>query len=186
MNQNLLLRTLAITTLATWLAACAPETPQDEAADPAAEETAEPSPEPTAEPTPEPTAAPVAASKPRPVAPAQPQPTVCADCGTVVAITPVQVKGEGSGAGAVAGAVAGGVAGHQFGSGRGNDAATAAGAILGAIAGHQVEKRVRSTTVYDITVGMETGGQRVVRVIDAAGVSVGTRVIVEGENIRLR
>ena len=185
MTTHPLIRTLAIATIAAWLSACAPETPQDAAAEEAAEQ-AEATASPTAEPTPAPPPPQAAAPKPRPAAPAQPQPTVCADCGTVAAITPVQVKGEGSGAGAVAGAVAGGVAGHQFGSGRGNDAATAAGAILGAIAGHQVEKRVRSTTVYDVSVSMDSGGQRVVRVIDASGISVGTPVIVEGNNLRLR
>lgn len=184
MQKHLFTRALAVAAIAAWLSACAPETPQD-AAEEAAEETAEATATPTAEPTPTPAPPPrAAAPKPQPAAPVQPQ--VCTDCGTVVAITPVQVKGEGSGAGAVAGAVAGGVAGHQFGSGRGNDAATAAGAILGAIAGHQVEKRVRSTTVYDVSVGMDSGGQRVIRVIDASGISVGTPVIVEGNNLRLR
>lgn len=186
MNQHPLLRTLAVATVAAWLTACAPEAPQDANAEDPAEASAQASAEPTAEPTPEPTPAQAAAARPRPAAPAQPRPAVCADCGTVVAVTPVQVKGEGSGAGAVAGAVAGGVAGHQIGSGRGNDLATAAGVILGAMAGHEIEKRTRSTTVYDVTVSMDAGGQRVVRVIDAAGVAVGTPVIVEGNNIRLR
>jgi outer membrane lipoprotein SlyB len=115
-----------------------------------------------------------------------PQPAICADCGTVAAVTPVQVKGEGSGAGAVIGAVAGGVAGHQVGGGRGKDVATAAGVILGAMAGHEVEKRTRSVTVYDISVRMDSGGQRVIRVSDPGGLTVGTPVRVEGNNIYIR
>lgn len=126
-------------------------------------------------------------AKPRPPAPAKPaQPVICADCGTVAAITEVQQKGQGTGAGAVIGAVAGGVAGHQVGGGRGKDVATVAGAILGAMAGHEVEKRVRSTTTYDVRVAMEDGSQRVINVSELGGLTVGAKVRVDGNTIYLR
>jgi outer membrane lipoprotein SlyB len=185
MNQTLMWKPLAAILLAGALGACAPDRSEDSAEavyEEDAEEVAPATPEPTATPAP---AAPPVAAAPRP-RPAAPQPTVCADCGTVAAVTPVQVKGEGSGAGAVIGAVAGGVAGHQVGGGRGKDVATAAGVILGAMAGHEVEKRTRSVTVYDISVRMDTGGQRVIRVAEPAGIAVGTPVRVEGNNIYLR
>lgn len=173
--------------LAMMLGACAPEPPGGQAPEGA---TPTATPEPTPTPTPEPTPTPKPTPKPTPVSrPAStpaPTPVVCYDCGTIVAVTPVSAKGDGSGAGAVAGAVAGGVVGHQFGGGSGKDAATAAGAILGAIAGHQIEKRVRTTTTYDISVAMEDGSTRVVNVADATGVSVGTKVRVEGNNLYVR
>lgn len=121
----------------------------------------------------------------RAAAPA-PTPAVCRDCGTVSAIETVQEKGEGSGAGALAGAVLGGVIGHQFGGGRGKDAATAVGAIGGAMAGHEVEKNVKSTTYYRVTVRMEDGGTRSVNVGSTAGIAVGTPVRVVGNNLELR
>lgn len=85
--------------------------------------------------------------------------------------------------GTLAGAVIGGVIGHQFGGGRGKDVATVAGAAGGAMAGREIEKRARATTSYDITVSMETGGTRVVSVVDPAGLSVGSRVRVDGSNL---
>ena len=93
------------------------------------------------------------------------------------------VKDEHRITGSVVGAVVGGVIGHQFGGGRGKDVATVAGAAGGAMAGREIEKRARATTSYDITVSMETGGTRVVSVVDPAGLSVGSRVRVDGSNL---
>lgn len=190
MNKKPMLKPFAAMLLAGALGACAPDRSDDRAEaiyEDETEDVALATPEPTAAPTPAPAMPPAAAApRPRPAAPVVPQPTVCADCGTVTSVTPIQVKGEGSGAGAVIGAVAGGVAGHQVGGGRGKDVATAAGVILGAMAGHEVEKRTRSVTVYDIGIRMDTGGQRVIRVAEPAGLAVGTPVRVEGNNIYLR
>lgn len=119
-------------------------------------------------------AAPVRAEAPKPV---------CIDCGTVTAITPVQVKGEGTGMGAVAGAIAGAVIGHQFGRGQGNTAAKVAGAAAGGYAGNAAEKSIRGSTVYDVSVRMDAGGSRTVRVTDATTLSDGERVRVSGSNI---
>src|SRR3569623_132004 len=91
---------------------------------------------------------------------------VCADCGTVTAITASKVKPDGSGAGAVLGAAAGGVAGHQVGGGRGKDVATVLGALAGAYAGNQAEKAIRAETVYTVDIKMEAGGSRSITVKD--------------------
>lgn len=107
----------------------------------------------------------------------------CASCGTIQAITPVKVDGDTSGAGAVAGAIIGGVVGHQFGSGSGNDAATAAGAVGGAVAGNEVEKRRNTSTVYEVTIDMESGGNRTVNLASASGFSVGDEVRVSGDRL---
>jgi outer membrane lipoprotein SlyB len=86
----------------------------------------------------------------------------CPECGVVEAVQEVEVKGEGTGAGAVAGGVAGAVIGNQVGSKKTKTAARILGAVGGAIVGHQVEKNVRTTKRYDITVRMEDGTLRTV------------------------
>lgn len=128
-----------------------------------------------------------AASKPssnsyteaRPAAPAP----VCQDCGTVASITEVKIKGKGTGMGAVAGAIAGIAAGNQVGDGKGTDVAKVVGAIGGAYAGNQAEKYIRADIVYDVSVRMDNGSTRTVRVADASSVSNGTRVRVSGSNL---
>ncbi|HUP92925.1 MAG TPA: glycine zipper 2TM domain-containing protein [Solimonas sp.] len=115
-----------------------------------------------------------------------PKPVVCADCGTIASIEPVKAKGDASGAGAIMGAIAGGVIGHQFGSGKGNDAATAAGAIGGGLAGHEIEKNMKGTTYYKVTVMMENGTSRTVNLNTTQGISVGSRVRVIGNDLQLR
>lgn len=107
----------------------------------------------------------------------------CATCGTIEAVRPVQVQGEGSGLGAVAGGVAGAVVGNQFGGGNGKTALTVLGAVGGGFAGHEVEKRVRATTAYDVTVRMDDGSRRTLRRSDAP--AVGARVTVQGNSLRL-
>ena len=109
----------------------------------------------------------------------------CGDCGTVVDIRPVRMAAEsGSGAGAVLGAIAGGVLGHQVGGGRGRDIATAGGAIAGGFAGNSVEKQARSSTVFDVTVRMDAGGTQTARVGDPGSLSNGSRVHLDGNDIR--
>lgn len=112
---------------------------------------------------------------------AQPKP-VCYDCGSVIDVKEVEVKGEGSGIGAVAGGVAGAVIGNQFGRGGGRTVARLAGAAGGAYAGHQIEKQVRSHKRYDVVVRMETGGERTVSYDSAPTWRTGDRVrIVDGK-----
>jgi outer membrane lipoprotein SlyB len=85
----------------------------------------------------------------------------CAECGVVESVREVETQGQASGLGAVGGAVAGGVLGNQVGGGRGRDVMTVVGAVGGALAGHQIEKKVKSTKSYEITVRFENGSTRV-------------------------
>ncbi|OOG46365.1 glycine zipper 2TM domain-containing protein [Polaromonas sp. A23] len=131
----------------------------------------------------------------RPVAVAQapaPKPVVCADCGTVEAVTPVQRQGEVNGVavgnttiglGTVAGGVVGGLLGNQVGGGSGKTAMTVLGAAGGAFAGNQIEKNMKKVTVYQVRVRMNDGTTRTVEV--SSSVPVGSRVIVEGNNLRM-
>jgi len=82
---------------------------------------------------------------------------VCANCGVVVFIKPVETEGQGSGLGVIAGGVLGGLLGHQVGNGSGRDLATVAGAVGGAVAGNKIEKNVKKATSYDITVRLDNG-----------------------------
>lgn len=91
---------------------------------------------------------------------APPPPVVaaaCRECGVIEEVHEIEKPGEASGVGAVGGAVVGGVLGHQVGRGRGQDVATVVGAIGGGIAGHQIEKQVKKTKTYQITVRYEDG-----------------------------
>ena len=88
---------------------------------------------------------------------------VCAECGVIQSVHAVETQGQDSGVGAVGGAVVGGLLGHQVGGGRGKDAMTVVGAIGGALAGNQIEKRVESTSSYEITVSMDNGTTRSIR-----------------------
>ena len=107
-----------------------------------------------------------AASDPLPVAPAaQAQIAAsarCAECGVIESVRAVEAKGLGSGLGAVGGAVVGGLLGNQVGAGRGQDVMTVVGAVGGAVAGNEVEKRVKSTNHYEITVRLNDGSSRVI------------------------
>lgn len=106
----------------------------------------------------EPHAAPMVRSAPAPVA-AVP---ACAECGVIESVREVDAKGKGSGLGAVGGAVVGGLLGNQVGAGRGKDAMTVVGAVGGAVAGNEVEKRVKTTRSYEVTVRLNDGTTRVI------------------------
>jgi outer membrane lipoprotein SlyB len=85
----------------------------------------------------------------------------CAECGVIESTREIDTGGGGSGIGAVGGAVVGGVLGHQVGGGRGKDLATVAGAVGGAVAGNEIEKQVKSTKSYEVTVRLDNGSSRV-------------------------
>lgn len=131
----------------------------------------------------------------RPVVVAQapaPRPVVCADCGTVEAVTPVQRQGQVNGVavgnttvglGTVAGGVIGGLLGNQVGGGNGKTAMTVLGAAGGAFAGNKIEQNMKKVTVYQVRVRMNDGSTRNVEVSSA--VPVGSKVIVEGNNLRM-
>ena len=86
--------------------------------------------------------------------------TRCAECGVIESVREINAKGSASGVGAVGGAVVGGLLGNQVGGGRGQDVMTVVGAVGGALAGNEVEKRVKSTKSYAITVRFDDGSSR--------------------------
>ena len=85
----------------------------------------------------------------------------CAECGVIQSVREIDSKGEGSGLGAVGGAVVGGILGNQVGGGSGKKIMTVVGAVGGAVAGNEIEKRVKSTKRYEITVRFDDGTSRV-------------------------
>ena len=86
----------------------------------------------------------------------------CAECGVIESVREVDAKGKGSGLGAVGGGVVGGLLGNQVGGGRGKDVMTAVGVVGGALAGNEVEKRVKTTKSYEVTVRLHDGSSRVI------------------------
>lgn len=100
----------------------------------------------------------------------------CAECGVVQSVREIETKGEGSGIGAAGGAVVGGVLGNQVGHGDGRKVATVVGAVGGAVVGHEIEKRVKSTKSYEITVRFEDGSSRVITEPDATAWRAGDKV----------
>lgn len=117
---------------------------------------------------------------------------VCASCGTVEAVTPVQRQGEVNGVavgnttiglGTVAGGVVGGLLGNQVGGGNGKTAMTVLGVAGGAFAGNQIEKNMKKVTVYEVRVRMDDGSVRNMEL--SSTVAVGAKVIVEGKNLRM-
>lgn len=119
------------------------------------------------------------------IPPPPPAPRLCTECGVIDAINVVEKKGDGSGLGAVGGAVVGGLLGNQVGKGRGNTAATVVGAVGGALAGNEVEKRVKSTSEYHVTVRMEGGGSRNFTFESAPGYTVGEKVkVIDGRLVK--
>ncbi len=155
--------------------------PEEAAVIAAAKPVAEPEPklaaviataEPVAEPEPKPAPMQVAA------APSEP---VCGACGVVESVREIKHRGDGSGIGAVGGAVVGGLVGNQFGGGSGKKITTIAGAVGGAFAGHQIEKEVKATKSYEITVRLDDGSTEVLNTPTASNWQAGDKVkIVEG------
>ncbi|HXM84152.1 MAG TPA: glycine zipper 2TM domain-containing protein [Burkholderiales bacterium] len=86
---------------------------------------------------------------------------ICAECGVIQSVREIDGKGEGSGLGAAGGAVVGGLLGNQVGQGDGRKIATVIGAVGGAVAGNEIEKRVKTTKSYEITVRFDDGTSRV-------------------------
>jgi outer membrane lipoprotein SlyB len=114
---------------------------------------------------------------------AQTKALACANCGTVESVNEVKKEGKGTGLGAVGGALAGGLLGNQFGGGKGKTAMTVVGAVGGGVAGNAVEKKVRSETVYDVTVRMQDGSLRTVQ--ESQAYAIGTKVVVDGNTLKL-
>lgn len=125
----------------------------------------------------------VAANEPRPAPVAAPR--VCAECGVIDTINVVEQKGQGSGLGAAGGAVVGGLLGNQVGSGRGNTAATVVGAVGGAVVGNEVEKRVKSTKQYNVSVRMDDGNFKSLTFDTAPAFAIGEKVkVIDGKLVK--
>ena len=118
----------------------------------------------------------VAAASQSTVAQAKP---VCANCGVVEAVNAVQQKGQGGMVGMVGGGVAGALVGSQIGHGGGKTVAELAGAAGGAFLGNEIEKKVNTTTHYNVVVRMDGGGSQTVSYATQPAFSVGSRVRVE-------
>ena len=101
----------------------------------------------------------------KPVAAARP--AACAQCGVIESSRVIEARPEGSGVGAVGGAVVGGILGNQVGGGRGRELATVAGAVGGVVAGNEIEKRMKTTSSYEIAVRMNDGTLRLVHQANA-------------------
>lgn len=107
----------------------------------------------------------------------------CDNCGVVHSVNLIEKAGEGTGLGAVAGGVAGGLLGNQIGKGTGNTVATVAGMAGGAYAGHQVEKSMKKTHSYKITVRMNDGTDKVFHQNTDPGLAIGEKVKIENGGI---
>src|SRR5437868_5828117 len=101
---------------------------------------------------------------------------ICLDCGVVQSVHEVDTKGSGSGAGAVGGAVVGGVVGHQVGEGDNRKIGAVVGAVAGGLLGNEIEKEVRTTKSFDITVRLDDGSSRVISEATASPWHVGDKV----------
>ena len=124
--------------------------------------------------TPYPVAAPVASA-----------PYVCSDCGVIDAINVAEQKGEGSWMGKAGGAVVGGLIGTQVGNGRGKTVATVAGAVGGALLGNEIEKHVRKTKQYNVSVRMDDGNLKTFNFDSAPTFAVGEKVkVIDGRILR--
>ncbi len=111
-------------------------------------------------------------------------PAICRSCGVVTAVNAYRVQGHGTGIGAVGGAVAGGLVGQAFGGGNGRIATTLLGAAGGGYAGNAIERNVRSTTSYRVTVKLQDGTVHTFRYASTPPVSEGQRVRIENGVLR--
>lgn len=110
----------------------------------------------------------------------------CRDCATVESVREIKQDGEGTGLGAISGGVVGGLLGNQIGGGRGKTVGAIVGAVGGAYAGNAVEKNVRSTKSYEITVRLDDGNTRVFSEAQEPSMQRGDRVrISNGQLIRM-
>jgi outer membrane lipoprotein SlyB len=100
----------------------------------------------------------------------------CADCGKVISVRQIEKEGEGSPVGLVAGGVAGALLGNQVGGGTGRTLATVAGAAGGAYAGREIEKKIKTHTVWAVTVDFPQGGNAVYEFQSDPGFRVGETV----------
>ncbi len=111
-------------------------------------------------------------------------PPVCQDCGVIASVQSARQTGEAGMVGTLGGAAAGGLAGNQFGKGKGKIGMTVLGVLGGALAGREVESQVKAKTVYNVTVNMDDGSQRVITVDSLNGLGNGSKVRVTGNSLQ--
>jgi outer membrane lipoprotein SlyB len=87
---------------------------------------------------------------------------ICNSCGTVEAINPVEVAGDGNYLGTIGGGVVGALLGSQVGGGSGRTVAQITGAVGGAYAGNRVQANMTRTTHYEVVVRLQNGGTQLV------------------------
>lgn len=108
---------------------------------------------------------------------------VCHDCGTVIAVSATEKAGEASALGTIAGGIGGALLGNQVGAGSGKDLATLAGAVGGAYAGRVIEEKVKTHTVWTVTVQYPNGERGSFDFSQQPGFSVGDVVKNQGDSI---
>jgi outer membrane lipoprotein SlyB len=101
---------------------------------------------------------------------------LCLECGVVQSVHEVDTKGKGSGAGAIGGAVVGGVVGHQVGEGDDRKIGAVVGAVAGGLLGNEIEKQVKTSKSYEVTVRFDDGAVRVINEATAPSWRVGDKV----------
>jgi outer membrane lipoprotein SlyB len=101
---------------------------------------------------------------------------LCLECGVIQSVHEVDTKGTGSGAGAVGGAVVGGVLGHQVGEGDNRKVGAVVGAVAGGLLGNEIEKQVKTTKNYEVTVRFDDGAIRVINEANVPSWRVGDKV----------
>jgi outer membrane lipoprotein SlyB len=101
---------------------------------------------------------------------------LCNTCGTVEAVNPIEVKGDGNYLGAIGGGLVGAVLGSQVGGGNGRTAAQIAAALGGAYAGNKIQANMNTTTHYEVVVRLQNGGSQTMSFETEPGYRVGDKV----------
>lgn len=130
-----------------------------------------------------PAAPPSVTPAPAPAPAAAASEPACAECGRVMAVSVTQKAGDYSAAGVLAGGAIGAVLGNQVGGGLGKDLATIAGAVGGAYAGRVIEEKMKTHTVWNITVHYANDSKANFEFTADPGFQVGDRVKNSGNTI---
>lgn len=107
----------------------------------------------------------------------------CTDCGRVMAVSVTQKAGDASALGVIAGGAIGAVLGNQVGGGFGKDLATLAGAAGGAYAGKIIEEKMKTHTVWSVTVHYPNDSKTSFEFTTDPGLQVGDWVRNSGNTI---
>lgn len=114
---------------------------------------------------------------------ASPAEPACTDCGRVMAVSVTQKAGDASAVGVIAGGAIGAVLGNQVGGGFGKDLATLAGAAGGAYAGKVIEEKMKTHTVWTVTVHYANDSKSAYEFTSDPGFQVGDWVRNSGNTI---